>query len=285
MNGLCNKRTKTIRYKVFGKTDRQWITSQAFPRVFRDMFRCKNRQKFLELSTSSTASRDDGWFLASSSTKHITKVTKVVLHIDLAPIHIDLLYLSSINLPGYTTTYRTHIIRVGNESARDATGLLEKIQSQAGDLDLSLLHVYLATPPVFLHLIIFDKLINDLTGMGSVYTAHGIMLQEIHDDEGSINEPQTIQRSGKRSMDLHQLELPECYVTQKKSPQITIEKITYSEGSIAISIDLINVRWFISFLCYLSYGCFMIQRERIVSQWPNLFIQATTCLLLKRWGG
>ena len=46
----------------------------------------------------------------------------------------------------------------------------------------------------------FDQLINDLTGMGSVHTAHGIMMQEVDKDDGSQPETPSVPRTGQHSL-------------------------------------------------------------------------------------
>ena len=84
----------------------------------------------------------------------------------------------------------------------------------------------------------FDQLLNNLTGMGSIHTAHGIMLQDIEgrpeDHGGTRVEIPSIPRNmttKQRSLNIQSSEcLPDCYVTQRRSPQITIEQRTYPGG-------------------------------------------------------
>lgn len=70
----------------------------------------------------------------------------------------------------------------------------------------------------------FDQLINDLTGKGSVHTAHGIMIQELGTtDELPSGETESAPRSKRRSLDvIPRPILPDCYVNKKKSPKMTI---------------------------------------------------------------
>ena len=70
----------------------------------------------------------------------------------------------------------------------------------------------------------YDQLLNNLTGSGSIHTAHGIMMQEVGGDLGILPEPATFPRTGKRSLDIIQPELPEVYVTARKSPVLTISQ-------------------------------------------------------------
>jgi len=74
---------------------------------------------------------------------------------------------------------------------------------------------------------------NVLFGSGSVHTAHGIMLQEILSDEAQVEEPLlTRERTGERTMsDINVDELPEVYMTVRKSPLMLINRTTgYSFG-------------------------------------------------------
>ena len=66
----------------------------------------------------------------------------------------------------------------------------------------------------------FDQFINNLSGMGSIHTAHGIMMQEVGGDQGTCPEPTRLQRTGKRSLELQEPQLPEVYVTNRKSPEV-----------------------------------------------------------------
>ena len=106
---------------------------------------------------------------------------------------------------------------------------LETAIATAADIQSSLLTQKIVTnpngPSVFhSEFDNFDQLVNDLTGKGSVHTAHGIMLQEF----STAQDPQTtslpsIPRSKQRSwkpLDVKDLE--DCYVTQRVSPQMLI---------------------------------------------------------------
>lgn len=79
----------------------------------------------------------------------------------------------------------------------------------------------------------FYQLLNNLTGMGSIHTAHGIMLQDTEgktEDHGvRVEIPSSSRKdsSKQRSLNLSTSEsLPGCYVTQRKSPQIKIQQRT-----------------------------------------------------------
>ena len=77
----------------------------------------------------------------------------------------------------------------------------------------------------------YDQLLNSITGMGSVHTAHGIMLQETGGEPGFLPEPNTIPRTHKRSLDIVQPELPDIYVATRKSPALTISQHVIPGGS------------------------------------------------------
>ena len=72
---------------------------------------------------------------------------------------------------------------------------------------------------------------NELYGAGMVNFAHGIMLQDLDSDEVSqvpaVTAPRTKQRTFRYDADTN---LPECYVTHRKSPKLTIKQRKY-EGS------------------------------------------------------
>ena len=72
----------------------------------------------------------------------------------------------------------------------------------------------------------YDQLINDLSGKGSVHTAHGIMMQEVGDDEVSpVMESAGKPREKFRSMVHEDNEvLEDCYVTHRNSPQLNIQR-------------------------------------------------------------
>ena len=81
----------------------------------------------------------------------------------------------------------------------------------------------------------FDQLINTLTGMDFVHTAHGIMLQELNEDTtehiASQQNASCKPRIGQRS--LHEIpaeQLPECYMTARKGPTLEIHNTLLPEG-------------------------------------------------------
>lgn len=86
----------------------------------------------------------------------------------------------------------------------------------------------------------FDQLLNNLTGMDSIHTAHGIMLQDIEgkpEDHGGvrIDIPSTSRKTKRRSFEQESAEaLPDCYITQRKSPQITIHQRVIPDGERAL---------------------------------------------------
>ena len=80
----------------------------------------------------------------------------------------------------------------------------------------------------------FDQLLNSITGKDSVHTAHGIMLQEIAGPSKSHTglrvEMSSIERTKERSLHLTATELPECYMTVRQNPKLTINQRTYPGG-------------------------------------------------------
>ena len=77
----------------------------------------------------------------------------------------------------------------------------------------------------------FDK----LTATGSVYTAHGIMLQEVDQnvEEAVELDIPAIERTKQRSLDVvfDSREMLECYVTQRKSPLYAVSIWTCPTGN------------------------------------------------------
>lgn len=74
----------------------------------------------------------------------------------------------------------------------------------------------------------FDCLLNDLTGKGSVHTAHGIMLQEVQGDENPTTVPEVASQTRNRQRSLQLTEnpaLPDCYVTKRQSPKLSIKAL------------------------------------------------------------
>lgn len=88
----------------------------------------------------------------------------------------------------------------------------------------------------------FDQLLNNLTGMDSIHTAHGIMMQDTEgrpeDHGGTCVEMPSVTRNTKtkqRSLDLPTAGcLPDCYMAQRKSPQMAVERLTYPDGEGAL---------------------------------------------------
>ena len=76
----------------------------------------------------------------------------------------------------------------------------------------------------------YDQLLNDLCGVASVHTSHGIMLQDFScpadvDIDGDMPVIPAIDKTGIRSLKLDtQQVLPDCYVTHRKSPSFKVEK-------------------------------------------------------------
>ena len=70
----------------------------------------------------------------------------------------------------------------------------------------------------------FDQLMNDMSGKGSIHTAHGIMMQEVRGNthQCPVALPQQ-KRLKQRSLDIPQEnELEEAYVSQRRSPSLVI---------------------------------------------------------------
>lgn len=89
----------------------------------------------------------------------------------------------------------------------------------------------------------FDQLINTLTGMNSVHSAHGIMMQAINNSEslghgGTVPDMPSTRRSTERVFKLAAEEnLPECYIAQHKNPSYVIKYRLFPgcEGSVMTS--------------------------------------------------
>ena len=77
----------------------------------------------------------------------------------------------------------------------------------------------------------FNKRVNDLYGAGMINFAQGIMQQDIDSDEmppePTAYVPRTKERSSRYETDV---KLPDCYVTQRDSPKLTIKQKKY-DGS------------------------------------------------------
>ena len=96
----------------------------------------------------------------------------------------------------------------------------------------------------------FDQLVNDLSGKGSVHTAHGIMLQDFETDStnrpsGTVPDIPSIERTKKRNLKFEAPEtLPDCFITKRQSPSLQIKRWVYA-GADEISHDIIhqNLLW------------------------------------------
>ena len=119
----------------------------------------------------------------------------------------------------------------------------------------------------------FDQLLNDLTGKGSVHTAHGIMMQELmcNDDNhgGVIPEVSSIAKSGDRSLNLQPVEkLPDCFVSKRRSPSYAISTWTYPGSEDALmKANQLNFIWLL--IRTLSF-----QDEQQVPSWGG-FVSLT----------
>ncbi len=93
----------------------------------------------------------------------------------------------------------------------------------------------------------FDQLVNSLTGSGSVHTAHGIMLQEVLGEVcNHASDVVTISRSSRRSLDLEPPDLPDVYVSARKSPVLTISQHTLPEGAGSVTNSrILQMLWFL----------------------------------------
>ena len=74
----------------------------------------------------------------------------------------------------------------------------------------------------------FDQFVNDLSGKGSVHTAHGIMLQEVTNtqEDSSYQTPQVPKDKSRSLVTTVPELLEECYVSQRESPSLTIHRKT-----------------------------------------------------------
>ena len=121
----------------------------------------------------------------------------------------------------------------------------------------------------------FDKFVNELTGSGSVHTAHGIMLQELlplpGENTGSYQPDLTsMEKTGERSATFGlQESLPECHVSKRKSPQFQVcrRSITNAEAEMKKTF-LKNILWIIVRLHSAKTNC------QQVSSWSG-FISRT----------
>ena len=108
----------------------------------------------------------------------------------------------------------------------------------------------------------FDKFVNELTGSGSVHTAHGIMLQELlprpRENTGGCQPNLTsVEKTGERSATFKLQEtLPECHVSKRKNPQFKVcrRSITNAEAKIKKTF-LKNILWIIIRLHSAKTNC------------------------------
>ena len=91
----------------------------------------------------------------------------------------------------------------------------------------------------------FDQVLNTLTGMYYIHTAHGIMLQDAPRDhshhEVGTAEASSQARTGQRSFQLAPAEeLPPCYITLRCSPVLTINRLSFPEGDDEVEKSMIR---------------------------------------------
>ena len=92
----------------------------------------------------------------------------------------------------------------------------------------------------------FDQFLNTLEGQGSVHTAHGIMLQDIEGEHhgGTQLVLPSMPRTGEQTLEIAQEELPDCYITTRKSPDLHIVQRTVSGGEEALlKASRMNLLW------------------------------------------
>ena len=116
----------------------------------------------------------------------------------------------------------------------------------------------------------FDQLVNNLTGSGSIHTAHGIMLQEVSPDE-NIERNIPIPEVPRDNQPLHVQQsesLPDCYVSKRDDPKYDIRQHTLPGSKEASEKSLkVIILWLMN--RYLS------QREQEVPSWGG-FISTTS---------
>ena len=80
----------------------------------------------------------------------------------------------------------------------------------------------------------FDQLLNSVTGNNSIHTAHGIMLQDIagpsESHTGLCVEMPSIEKRKQRSLIMETPKLPDCYMTVRRSPELTKTHTKYPGG-------------------------------------------------------
>ena len=95
----------------------------------------------------------------------------------------------------------------------------------------------------------FDQFVNNLSGKGSVHTAHGIMMQECSSENDKMsNYLSEVPRDGSRSFTLKEdSDLEKCFVTHRNSPRLNIVRVslpgTVEASKFALHKDVI---WLIS---------------------------------------
>ena len=89
-----------------------------------------------------------------------------------------------------------------------------------------------------------DQLLNDLCGMASVHTSHGIMLQDVscsadQEVEGDMPSILVVHKSAIRSLKLDTEEVPpDCYLTHKRSPSYAVEKTKCLERKVWLHLNV-----------------------------------------------
>ena len=92
----------------------------------------------------------------------------------------------------------------------------------------------------------FDQYVNDLSGSGSIHTAHGIMLQETTDDTaGQVLTLPAVPRQKQRSwIQSDSPEFDEVYVTQRQSPVMEIKRLEIPGSKVAMeNAQIRDVTW------------------------------------------
>lgn len=91
----------------------------------------------------------------------------------------------------------------------------------------------------------FDQLLSVVHGLSSVHTAHGIMLQEVEGTNhgGAYRTMPSIPRTGERSLNLTQEDLPECFITQRKSPPYAIKHLTVGGEDALERVKSSSLHW------------------------------------------
>ena len=134
--------------------------------------------------------------------------------------------------------------KLGHSESNSFSLELDTAIAEAADLSSNLLSEQIVRNPDTLQSVFhsefdnIDQFINNLTGMGSIHTAHGIMMQEVDNSQGICPEPPRLQRTKKRSLELPELELPEVYVTNRRSPSLQVTQYEFQEGSLASSASV-----------------------------------------------